>query len=77
MHDSDGFKLRDPTTKKIFHIQKAPIGVHEWWAGNGHDKLYRIGFPVWAIVDDATGKWLGAWVVPSNQMGDIVGYLFL
>lgn len=36
-----------------------------------------IGFPVWAIVDDATGQWLDAWVVPSNRMGGVVLYLFL
>ena len=29
------------------------------------------------MVDDATGKWLGAWAVPSNRMGEIVAYLFL
>jgi hypothetical protein len=29
------------------------------------------------IVDDATGQWLDAWVVPSNRMGGVVLYLFL
>ena len=30
-------------------------------AYDGHDILYRIGFPIWAIVNDDsdTGKWLG------------------
>jgi hypothetical protein len=45
--------------------------------GDGHDKLYKIGFPIWAVVDDATGTWLGAWAVPSNRMGEIIGYLYL
>ena len=45
--------------------------------GDGHDKLYHIGFPVWAVVNDATAHWLAAWVVPSNQMGDIIVYLYL
>ena len=76
-HDDDGFKHRDPTSKKVLRFPKVPIGIHERWAGDGHDKLYKIGFPIWAIVDDATGKWLGAWVVPSNRMGEIVAYLFL
>ena len=49
----------------------------ERWAGDGHDKLYSIGFPIWAVVDDAMSKWLGAWVVLSNRMGNIIGYLFL
>ncbi|KAF8224364.1 hypothetical protein L208DRAFT_1381107 [Tricholoma matsutake] len=42
---------------------------------DGHDK---IGFPVWAVVDDATGKWLDdAYVVPNNWLGEVIGYLFL
>jgi hypothetical protein len=77
IHDDDAFRARDPTAKRIIRFAKVPVGIHERWAGDGHDKLYKIGFPIWAIVDDATGKWLGAWVVPSNRMGDIVAYLFL
>lgn len=76
-HDDAGFKFRDPSSKKTFRVKKVPIGIHERWAGDGHDKLYKIGFPIWAVVDDATGKWLDAWVVPSNRMGVIIGYLFL
>ena len=52
-------------------------GINYRWAADGHDKLKKIGFPIWAVVDDATGKWLGAWVVPCNRMSDIIGYLFL
>lgn len=77
MHAPEGFDKREPTAKKIFRVKKVPVGVHERWAGDGHDKLYKIGFAIWAVVDDATGRWLGAWVVPSNRMGDIVAYLFL
>jgi hypothetical protein len=76
-HDDKGFRTRDPTAKKVSRTPKVPIGIHERWAADGHDKLYKIGFPIWAIVDDATGKWLGAWVVPSNRMNVIIGYLFL
>jgi hypothetical protein len=54
MHDPDGFEKRDPTSKKILRFPKIPIGIHERWSCDGHDKLYKIGFPVWAIVDDAT-----------------------
>ncbi|KAF8230908.1 hypothetical protein L208DRAFT_1423694 [Tricholoma matsutake] len=53
------------------------IGIHERWAGDGHDKLYEISFPVWAVVDDATGRWLDAYVVLNNQLGEVIGYLFL
>lgn len=76
-HDGEAFAFRDPTSKKIFRVQKVPLGIHQRWAGDGHDKLYKIGFPIWAMVDDATGKWLRAWVVPSNRMTDIIAYLFL
>jgi len=76
-HDAEGFEKRKPDAKKIFRVPKVPIGIHDRWAADGHDKLYKIGFPVWAIIDDATGKWLGAWVVPSNRLNVIIGYLFL
>ena len=32
---------------------------------------------IWAVVDDATSKWLGAWVVPNNRLGVVVAYLAL
>lgn len=73
----DSFAAQEPGVHRILHVPKAPIGIHECWAADGHDKLYSIGFPIWAIVDDATAKWLNAWVVPINQMGNIVAYLFL
>ncbi|KAJ7920649.1 hypothetical protein B0H13DRAFT_1605235 [Mycena leptocephala] len=76
-HDSDAFAAREPTAKKIFRVAKFPLGIHERWSGDGRDKLYSIGFPIWMMVDDATGKVLKAWVVPSNRMGDIIAYLFL
>jgi len=76
-HDSDAFAACEPTAKCIFHVKKYPIGIHAWWAADGHDKLYKIRFPIWAVVNDATGKWLGAWVVPSNQTGNIIAYLWL
>ncbi|KAH7909728.1 hypothetical protein BJ138DRAFT_1114711 [Hygrophoropsis aurantiaca] len=76
-HDSEGFQLREPTAKKIFRVEKIPYGIHNRWTGDGHDKLYKIGFPLWAVLDEDTGKWLGAWVVPSNRMGEIIAYLFL
>ncbi|KAJ7586525.1 hypothetical protein C8J56DRAFT_1051886 [Mycena floridula] len=76
-HAPEAFDAREPTAKKTFRVPKNPIGIHHRWAGDGHDKLYKIGFPIWAVVDDATGKYLGGWVVPSNRMGEIVGYLFL
>ena len=76
-HDNEAFASREPTAKRIFRVPKHPIGIHQRWSADGHDKLYKIGFPIWAIVDDATGRWLDAWVVPSNRMGDVVAYLFL
>lgn len=77
VHDIGAFDSREPDAKKTHRVPKHPIGIHERWSGDGHDKLYKIGFPIWAMVDDATGKWLDAWVVPSNRLGEVVGYLFL
>ena len=77
LHDPEGFQSRDPGAKRIRRAVAVPIGIHEQWSGDGHDKLYRIGFPIWAVTDAATTRILGAWVVPSNRMGEIIGYLFL
>ena len=76
-HDFEGFAKWDPMAKHIHHEPKVPLGINERWSADGHDKLNRIVFPVWAIVDDAVGKWLGVWVVPSNRLGNIIAYLYL
>lgn len=73
----EGFAKREPSAKKIHREPKYPIGINDRWSADGHDKLYAIGFPIWAVVDDATGNWLGAWVVPSNRLGIIVAYCYL
>lgn len=79
MHEQDpeGFEFRSPAAKKIQRFPKYPIGINEKWAGDGHDKLNKIGIMIWAVVDDATSKWLGAWVVPNNRLGVVVAYLAL
>ena len=76
-HDADGFAKWDPTAKRIHREPKVPLGINERWSADGHDKIYGIGFPIWAIVDDGTGRWLDVWVVPSNHMGRTIAYLFL
>ncbi|KAF8168900.1 hypothetical protein BJ912DRAFT_862426, partial [Pholiota molesta] len=75
--DAEGFHLREPGAKKIPRTRKNPIGIHERWSGDGHDKLNSIGFPIWAVVDEATSKWLGGWVLPSNRLGTIIAYVYL
>ena len=55
-HNPDGFLKRGPNSKKIMHFPKTPAGINEYWSVDGHDKLNKIGFPIWAVVDDATGK---------------------
>jgi len=69
--------MHDLSSKHILQVIKSKIGIHKCWLGDGHDKLYSIGFPIWVVMDEATTKWLGAWVVPSNRLGDIIGYLCL
>jgi len=77
IHDDAGFNKCDPTAKHIHHEPKVPIGINEWWSADGHDKLNGIGFPIWVIVDDTTGRWLGIWVMPSNRLGNIIVFLYL
>lgn len=76
-HAPDGFEKRNPSARQIIRSPKVPIGIHDRWSCDGHDKLYKIGFPAYGFVDDATGKWLYGKIVPSNRFGTIVGYLFL
>jgi hypothetical protein len=77
LHEPEGFEHRDPSAKRIHREPVVAIGIHERWSGDSHNKLYSIGFPVWAVVDFATSKILGAWVVPSNWLGSTIRYLFL
>ncbi|KAJ7580940.1 hypothetical protein C8J56DRAFT_1057911 [Mycena floridula] len=53
-HDPKGFDGRESTAKRIFCVPKVPLGIHHCWAGDGHDKLYKIGFPIWAACDTLT-----------------------
>ena len=78
IHDADAFIARAPGAASIKRVPKVPLGIHERWSSDGHDKLYKI---VWAVVVDTAGRWLGALVVPSNGMGhltfiDILGLKF-
>ncbi|KIK77459.1 hypothetical protein PAXRUDRAFT_166785 [Paxillus rubicundulus Ve08.2h10] len=63
--------------KKIFRTQLGSLGLHHEWSGDGHDKLTAIGFPIWAVRDVFSGKWLGMWVVPNNCCGATIAYLYL
>jgi hypothetical protein len=76
-YNADGFQHRQPCSKKILRFPKCPIGPNERWAADGHDKLIKIGFPIYAFVDDATGKILDVYVVPDNRNVNIVAYLYL
>lgn len=73
----EGFELREPTARKIIRVPQAPIGTNFQWSADGYDKFVKYGYGVYVFVDAATGKWLGAWVVPNNRLADVVAYLFL
>ncbi|KAF9523980.1 hypothetical protein CPB83DRAFT_877814 [Crepidotus variabilis] len=77
LHRPEGFERRNPGGRKTPRTTVTSIGINERWAADGHDKLNKIGFPIYAVVDFATGKILGAWVVPNNRLGSTVAYLFL
>jgi len=55
----------------------AAVGIHEQWNGDRHDKLRKIGYPAYGVRDKWSGKWLGLWVVPNNQLKDTIAYLYL
>lgn len=76
-HDPSGFANREPTAKKIKRFPIVSLGPNAEWSGDGHDKLKKIGFPVYGIRDVASGKYLGLWVLPDNRLGEAVGYLYL
>jgi hypothetical protein len=63
--------------KKISRQLLVSLGPHHQWSGDGHDKLSKIGFPIWAVCDQWSGKWLGMWVVPNNWLKTSIAYLYL
>ena len=76
--DPDGFTNREPLAgKKIFRAPVVSIGPHHEWSADGHDKLTKLGFPIWGVRDKWSGKWLGLWVVPNNRVKVAIGYLYL
>jgi hypothetical protein len=75
--DPEGFLGREPTAKKIHRVPLIALGPHHQWSGDGHDKLVKIGFPVWGMRDMWTGKWLGLWTVPDNRLKFTIAYLYL
>ncbi|KAK7690805.1 hypothetical protein QCA50_005905 [Cerrena zonata] len=77
IHDPDGFAVRLPTAKKISRRPIVCLGPHHEWSADGHDKLAKIGFPIWGVRDVWGGKWLGLWVVPNNRLKLAVAYLYL
>jgi hypothetical protein len=77
VEEPDGFRLCEPTMKKIKRGVLTSLGPHHEWSGDGHDKLVKLGFPIWGIRDKWSGKWLGLWVVPNNRYKEAVAYLYL
>ncbi|KAJ7214345.1 hypothetical protein GGX14DRAFT_443787 [Mycena pura] len=76
-HDADAFAGRDPTAKEVHRAVLKPSGTHEWWSGDGHDKLKSIGFALWMMVDGATTHVLDGWIVPNNRLNIVIAFLFL
>jgi hypothetical protein len=77
VEEPDGFRLCEPTMKKIKRGVLTSLGPHHEWSSDGHDKLVKLGFPIWGIRDKWSGKWLGLWVVPNNRYQEAIAYLYL
>jgi hypothetical protein len=71
----EALTLGNPDPRR--QINKNPVGIHECWAGDGHDKLYPVGSPIWGVVDDVSSRWLGAWIMLDKHMGSVVASIFL
>ncbi|KAG1741481.1 uncharacterized protein EDB91DRAFT_1237141 [Suillus paluster] len=76
-HKPDGFTQWEPLKKKVSRQPLVSLGPHHQWSGDGHNKLSKIGFPIWAIRDQWSRKWLGMWVVPNNRLRTSIAYLYL
>ena len=63
--------------KKVHHVPLVALGRHHHWSRDGHDKLVKIGFPVWGIQDMWMDKWLGLWTIPDNWLKVVIAYLYL
>jgi hypothetical protein len=75
----DGFIQRDPKNKgkRKQHIGRVlTAGPHDKWAGDGHEKLKAIGFPIYGI-RDYWGKIHTICVVPNDRNEHIVDYVYL
>ena len=77
LQDSEGFSVREPSAKKVRRGVLISLGPHHEWSGDGHDKLSKIGFPIWGVRDKWSGKWLGLWVIPNNRLMLAIAYLYL
>jgi hypothetical protein len=78
MQHPEGFSIREPSSgKKIHRIPLVVIGPHHEWSADGHDKLSKLGFPIWGARDKWSARWLGLWVVPNNRRKVAITYLYL
>jgi hypothetical protein len=77
LQDPEGFAIQDPIARKVHQVPLVVLGPHYEWSGDGHDKLASIGFPIWALHDVWSGKWLGIWVLPNNRLKLAIAYLYL
>ena len=75
--DPTGSAEREPTRHVIVRQPMTCLGPHAEWAADGHDKLMKYGFGLWAIRDKFSRKWLGIWGMPNNRIGVVVAYLWL
>lgn len=73
----EGFILRNPMSRKRHRTALVSLRRNDEWSSDGHDKLNKIGFPIYAYRDKASGKLVKIWVVPNNRSGRVIAYLWL
>ncbi|KAF8813244.1 hypothetical protein BYT27DRAFT_6380054 [Phlegmacium glaucopus] len=77
LHDPAGFAICEPATMKIQRGVLVSLGPYHEWSGHGHDKLAKVGFPIWGVCDKWLSKWLGLWVLPNNHLKKAIALLYL
>ena len=48
--DPEGFAICEPAvSKKVLRTPLVALGPHHEWSADGHDKLSKLGFPIYGI----------------------------
>jgi len=64
-------------SKKRTRVSLTADGPHHQWSIDGHDKLTKLGMPIYGIRDKWTGYLISLEIVPNNRRSATVAQLYL